>query len=60
MFISKLNPNHHRAVLWVDHQPLLYITHQKPGQEAQIMRELSALVDAREPLMLEQGQVFNL
>jgi len=44
----------------LDHRPLLYITHQKPGQEAQIMRELSALVDGREPLMLERGQVFDL
>lgn len=44
----------------LDHQPVLYITHQKPGEEAQIMRELSALVDGREPLMLQRGQVFNL
>jgi len=44
----------------LDHQPLLYITHQKPGEEAQIMRELSALVDGREPLMLQRGQVFDV
>jgi len=44
----------------LDHQPALYITHQKPGQEEQIMRELSALVDGREPRMLKCGQIFSV
>jgi ribonuclease BN (tRNA processing enzyme) len=44
----------------LDHQPALYITHPKPGQEEQIMRELSALVDGREPRLLDRGHIFNL
>jgi ribonuclease BN (tRNA processing enzyme) len=44
----------------LDHLPALYITHQKPGQEEQIMRELSVLVDGREPRMLKPGQVFDV
>jgi ribonuclease BN (tRNA processing enzyme) len=57
---------HHRpATLAEDlrklrHQPELYITHQKPGDEKQIMRELTELVDNREPKLLQRGQVFKL
>jgi len=42
------------------HQPELYISHQKPGEEQQIMRELAALLNEREPKMLQRGQVFEL
>jgi len=57
---------HHRpATLAEDlrklqHQPELYITHQKPGEEAQIMRQLAELLDKRQPKILQRGQVFNL
>lgn len=44
----------------LQHQPALYITHQKPGQEHQIMQELSELVEDRSPVMLRRGQVFHL
>jgi ribonuclease BN (tRNA processing enzyme) len=57
---------HHRPSTLVEdlrklhHQPALYISHQKPGEEEQIMRELSSLVNGREPKMLQRGQIFKL
>ena len=57
---------HHRPstlaedLLKLQHQPELYITHQKPGQEEQIMRELEALLKQREPKILQHGQIFEL
>jgi len=42
------------------HHPAIYITHQKPGDEARIMRELCSLISGRQPRMLERGQVFEL
>jgi len=57
---------HHRPstlsadLLKLQHQPALYITHQKPGEEEQIMRELGELVEGRELKLLRPGQVFEL
>jgi ribonuclease BN (tRNA processing enzyme) len=57
---------HHRPSTLVEdlrklrHQPELYITHQKPGQEQQIMHELTTLLHEREPKMLQRGQIFQL
>jgi ribonuclease BN (tRNA processing enzyme) len=47
-------------LLKLKHQPALFLTHPKPGLEAQIMQELSALVGTRQPRMLERGQIFDL
>ena len=44
----------------LNHQPDIYITHQKPGEEKQIMRELAELVDGRDLKVLQRGQVFEL
>ena len=44
----------------LNHQPDIYITHQKPGEEKQIMRELAELVDGRDLKVLQRGQVFAL
>ena len=44
----------------LDHHSDLYITHQKPGQEKQIMRELQKLLNTWEPKSLQHGQIFNL
>lgn len=57
---------HHRPstlaedLLKLKHQPELYISHQKPGQEEQIMRELAQLLNDREPKLLQSGQIFEL
>jgi ribonuclease BN (tRNA processing enzyme) len=57
---------HHRPSTLVEdlrklhHQPALYITHPKPSEEEQIMRELLALIDGRDPKMLRRGQIFKL
>lgn len=63
--VSQIAGHHRPSTLAEDlcklhHQPALYITHPKPGQEEQIMRELSALVKGREPKMLQRGQIFEL
>lgn len=44
----------------LDHNPEIYITHHKPGEEKQIMRELAELVKDRELKVLKCGQVFDL
>ena len=44
----------------LNHQPDIYITHQKPGEEKQIMHELAELVDGRDLKLLQRGQVFEL
>ncbi len=44
----------------LQHQPAVYITHHKPGEEEQIMRELSTMVHDRELKALQQGQIFEL
>lgn len=49
-----------RDLLKLQHQPALYITHPKPGEEDQIMRELARLVEGRELKLLRRGQVFEL
>jgi len=57
---------HHRPSTLVEdlrklqHQPELYIMHQKPGVEKTIMRELTELVEGREPKVLQRGQIFEL
>lgn len=63
--LSQIAGHHRPSTLAADlrklnHQPALYITHPKPGEEVQIMHELSALVEGREPLMLRRGQSFTL
>lgn len=63
--LSQIAGHHRPSTLAEDlrklqHQPELYITHQKPGEEEQIMRELAALVDGRELKLLRRGQVFEL
>lgn len=63
--LSEIAGHHRPSTLAEDlrklqHQPALYITHQKPGEEEQIMRELSELVNGREPRLLRRGQVFTL
>jgi len=44
----------------LDHSPEIYITHHKPGEEKQIMRQLAELVEDRELKVLKRGQVFDL
>jgi ribonuclease BN (tRNA processing enzyme) len=61
--LSQIAGHHRPSTLAADlgkleHYPALYITHQKPGDEAQIMRELSGLVNGRRPRMLERGQIL--
>ena len=57
---------HHRPsslaedLLKLKHQPALYITHHKPGEEAQIMSELAELVEGRELKTLKRGKIFEL
>jgi len=57
---------HHRPstlaedLLKLKHKPTLYIAHQKPGEEEQIMRELAELVNGRELKILRRGQFFEL
>jgi len=63
--LSQIAGHHRPSTLAEDlrklrHQPELYISHQKPGEEQQIMRELAALLNEREPKMLQRGQVFEL
>ena len=63
--LSQIAGHHRPSTLAEDlrklqHRPELYIAHQKPGEEAQIMRELAELVDDRELNMLQRGQVFEL
>jgi len=63
--LSQIAGHHRPSTLAADlrklhHQPALYITHQKPDQEEQIMRELSAMVDGRELQRLKRGQILNV
>lgn len=63
--LSKIAGHHRPSTLAEDllklkHQPELYITHHKPGEETQIMRELAELVDGRELKVLKRGKVFEL
>lgn len=57
---------HHRPstlakdLLKLKHQPELYITHHKPGEEGQIMNELAELVEGRELKTLKRGKIFEL
>jgi len=57
---------HHRPstlaedLLKLKHHPELYITHHKPGEEAQIMSELAELVEGRELKALKRGKIFEL
>lgn len=63
--LSQIAGHHRPSTLAEDlrklqHQPELYITHQKPGEEEQVMRELAELVDGRQLKILRRGQVFEL
>jgi len=63
--LSQIAGHHRPSTLAQDlrklhHQPAIYITHHKPGEEKQIMRELAALVHDRELKALRQGQIFEL
>lgn len=63
--LSQIAGHHRPSTLAEDlrklrHQPAIYITHQKPGEEEQIMRELSALIHGRAPNALQRGQIFDL
>ena len=63
--LSQIAGHHRPSTLAEDlrklqHQPEIYITHQKPVEEEQIMRELAELVDGRELKILQRGQVFEL
>lgn len=63
--LSQIAGHHRPSTLAEDlrklhHQPAIYITHHKPGEEKQIMRELAALVHDRELKALRQGQIFEL
>jgi len=63
--LSQIAGHHRPSTLAADlaklqHHPELYITHQKPGQEEQIMRELTALLNDWGPKILQRGQVFEL
>lgn len=42
------------------HQPELFITHLKPGDEVMIVEELAGLVPERSPRQLKTGDVFDL
>jgi ribonuclease BN (tRNA processing enzyme) len=62
--LSEVAGHHRPSTLATDlgkltHHPTLYITHQKPGEEAQIMQELSELISGRQPRMLERGQILQ-
>jgi hypothetical protein len=63
--LSEIAGHHRPSTLAEDlgklqHKPELYITHQKPGEEDQIMRELKLLLGEWVPKSLRQGQVFVL
>jgi ribonuclease BN (tRNA processing enzyme) len=63
--LSQIAGHHRPSTLAEDlrklqHHPELYITHHKPGEEEQIMRELEQLLNDREPKALQRGQVFEL
>ena len=57
---------HHRPSTLVEdltklqHHPELFITHLKPGEEEQIMQELTDLLDDWKPKRLQRGQVFQI
>ena len=57
---------HHRPstlaedLLKLKHQPEIYITHHKPGEEAQIMNQLAELVEGRDLKTLRHGKIFDL
>ena len=63
--LSQIAGHHRPSTLAEDlgklqHHPKLYITHQKPGEEEQIMHELKQLINDREPQILQSGQVFKI
>jgi len=63
--LSQIAGHHRPSTLAEDlhklqHEPELYITHHKPGEEVQIMQELAELIDDRELKILRRGQVFEL
>ncbi|MCK4833866.1 MAG: 3',5'-cyclic-nucleotide phosphodiesterase, partial [Gammaproteobacteria bacterium] len=63
--LSQIAGHHRPSTLAKDlrklqHQPQLYITHQKPGEEEQIMSELAERVNDRELKILRRGKVFEL
>lgn len=63
--LSEIAGHHRPSTLAEDlkklqHQPNIYITHHKPGEEVQIMQQLAELVDDRELKVLQRGQVFEL
>jgi len=63
--LSQIAGHHRPSTLAEDlrklqHEPELYITHQKPGEEVQIMKELTELIAERELKILRRGQVFDL
>jgi cAMP phosphodiesterase len=63
--LSQIAGHHRPSTLAQDlrklrHQPAVYITHHKPGEEKQIMRELSTMVHDRELEALQQGHIFEL
>jgi ribonuclease BN (tRNA processing enzyme) len=63
--LSQIAGHHRPSTLAEDlaklqHHPKLYITHQKPGEEEQIMHELKQLINDREPEILQRGQVFKI
>lgn len=63
--LSQIAGHHRPSTLAEDlgklqHRPELYITHQKPGEEEQIMRELKQLLNDWDPKSLQRGQLFEL
>lgn len=63
--LSQIAGHHRPSTLAEDlgklqHHPELYITHQKPGEEEQIMRQLKKLLNDWEPKSLQRGQLFKL
>ena len=63
--LSQIAGHHRPSTLAKDlaklqHQPELYITHQKPGEEEQIMSELAELITDRDLQILRRGKIFEL
>ena len=44
----------------LNHQPELFITHLKPGDETMIVEELAGLMPERSPKQLMIGEIFEL
>ena len=63
--ISQIAGHHRPSTLAKDlrklqHQPDLYIMHQKTGEEEQIMSELKKLLNGKDPKILKRGQLFEI